>query len=180
MKQNTSNFKRIVLCSLLVSISSTVCADWPQWLGPKRNNISNEKGLLKKWPDDGPKMLWHTDGLGAGYSTVSICDNTIYVTGIKEKSGLQARAGHDKAELTYLRQGHSADQGRSQGQPQQEGCGGYDGEFEHDQEHRGAEHEGRDGYNCRRRQEHADGNEEKAHEYVAQGQDIAEGPLAVR
>ena len=88
MKQNTSNFKRIVLCSLLVSISSTVCADWPQWLGPKRNNISNEKGLLKKWPDDGPKMLWHTDGLGAGYSTVSICDNTIYVTGIKEKTGL--------------------------------------------------------------------------------------------
>lgn len=87
MKLGKLNFKRIILCCFLLSFSGVAHADWAQWLGPKRDNISNEKGLMKQWPEDGPKMLWHTDGLGAGYSTVSICNDTIYVTGIKEKTG---------------------------------------------------------------------------------------------
>jgi outer membrane protein assembly factor BamB len=32
-------------------------------------------------------MLWYTEDLGAGYSTVSICEDTIYVTGLKDKTG---------------------------------------------------------------------------------------------
>lgn len=87
MKENLYYFKRIIFSFFLVSFFSTAFADWPQWLGPKRNNISEEKGLLKEWPENGPKMLWHTGDLGAGYSTVSICNGTIYVTGIKEKTG---------------------------------------------------------------------------------------------
>src|SRR5262249_49133751 len=32
--------------------------DWPGWRGPKRDAVSPEKGLLNKWPDGGPKLLW--------------------------------------------------------------------------------------------------------------------------
>ena len=32
--------------------------DWPQWRGPDRTGVSQEKGLLKKWPAKGPKLLW--------------------------------------------------------------------------------------------------------------------------
>lgn len=32
--------------------------DWPQWRGPRRDGISDEKGLLSSWPDGGPELLW--------------------------------------------------------------------------------------------------------------------------
>jgi len=31
-------------------------ADWPQWLGPDRTGVSQETGLLKEWPKDGPRL----------------------------------------------------------------------------------------------------------------------------
>ena len=60
---------------------------WSQWQGPHRDNLSEETGLLKQWPEEGPKMLWSTEGLGQGYSTVSIADGKIYTTGVIEKEG---------------------------------------------------------------------------------------------
>jgi len=57
---------------------------WAQWRGPDRNGISKEKGLLKSWPEEGPKLLWSTQGLGKGFSTVSIADGTVYATGLKD------------------------------------------------------------------------------------------------
>ncbi len=33
-------------------------SDWPQYLGPDRNSISQEKGLLRSWPESGPEVLW--------------------------------------------------------------------------------------------------------------------------
>jgi outer membrane protein assembly factor BamB len=47
-------------------------ADWPQWRGPQRNGISQERGLLKAWPPEGPKLLWQVRDLGSGYSTPAV------------------------------------------------------------------------------------------------------------
>ncbi len=58
---------------------------WPQFHGPNRDNISAEKGLLKKWPEEGPTLLWTSQGLGHGYSTVSIAEGMIYTAGSIEK-----------------------------------------------------------------------------------------------
>jgi len=54
---------------------------WPQFRGPNRDGRSGETGLLKIWPKEGPKLLWHTNGLGDGYSSLSIADGLIYTTG---------------------------------------------------------------------------------------------------
>ena len=35
--------------------------DWPQWRGPNRDGISLDKGLLKEWPAEGPKVVWQVD-----------------------------------------------------------------------------------------------------------------------
>ena len=35
-----------------------VAADWPQWRGPNRDDVSKETGLLATWPKQGPKLLW--------------------------------------------------------------------------------------------------------------------------
>ena len=54
--------------ALLLWLSVTTPAqDWPQWRGPERSGISQEKGLLKEWPKDGPKLLWQVNDIGDGY-----------------------------------------------------------------------------------------------------------------
>jgi outer membrane protein assembly factor BamB len=52
--------------------------DWPQWLGPDRNNRSRETGLLRAWPRDGPPLAWKVTTLGGGYSTPSIAAGRIF------------------------------------------------------------------------------------------------------
>src|SRR5688500_2531816 len=56
-------------------------ADWPQWGGPNRDHVSKETGLLKEWPDDGPKLLWQAKGLGAGYAAVAVAGDMLYTLG---------------------------------------------------------------------------------------------------
>ena len=60
-------------------------AFWPRFHGPNNDNISTEKGLLKKWPDSGPKLLWTAKGLGVGWSSVSIAGGRIYTAGDVDK-----------------------------------------------------------------------------------------------
>ena len=55
--------------------------DWPQFRGPGRDGISAETGLLDEWPEAGPPLLWQLDGLGRGYSSVSIAGGTVFTMG---------------------------------------------------------------------------------------------------
>ena len=45
--------------------------EWPQLLGPQRNGVSSETGLLDRWPDGGPKEIWRVPG-GVGASGLAI------------------------------------------------------------------------------------------------------------
>jgi outer membrane protein assembly factor BamB len=60
---------------------SLFAADWPQWQGPTRDNLSKEKGLLPEWPKDGPKLLWTCKTLGHGYSGPAVVGDRIYILG---------------------------------------------------------------------------------------------------
>jgi outer membrane protein assembly factor BamB len=50
--------------------------DWPQFLGPDRNGISTETGLLEQWPAAGPKEIWRVPG-GIGMSGFAINDDVL-------------------------------------------------------------------------------------------------------
>jgi len=80
-----------VVSLMLLQSSFASGADWAQWHGPLRDNISTETGLMDQWPQGGPKMLWSVDGIGAGYSTVSIAEGFIYITGMVEKAGMLSK-----------------------------------------------------------------------------------------
>ena len=54
---------------------------WPEFHGPKRDNISPETGLLKRWPEGGPKLIWEYADCGIGFSGMSIADGRIYCAG---------------------------------------------------------------------------------------------------
>ncbi len=62
-------------------------ADISQWRGPNRNGIYNETGLLKKWPETGPEMLWSFEGLGYGHSSAAVTGKNVFVTGMKDTTG---------------------------------------------------------------------------------------------
>jgi outer membrane protein assembly factor BamB len=55
-----------------------LAADWPQYLGPNRNSTSDQKGLLRSWPADGPKVLW-TVSVGRGFGGPVIKDGKVYL-----------------------------------------------------------------------------------------------------
>ena len=67
----------LLACVLWMTVSKEgiaqqqVKGEWPQFLGPQRNGISSETGLLNRWPTDGPKQVWRVAG-GVGMSGMAI------------------------------------------------------------------------------------------------------------
>ena len=60
------------LCGLWESCERTAtAADWPQFLGPQRNGVSLETGLIDTFPAEGPRQVWRRPG-GVGMSGVSV------------------------------------------------------------------------------------------------------------
>jgi outer membrane protein assembly factor BamB len=58
--------------------SQTRADDWPQWLGPKRDGIWRETGIVEKFPEGGPKIRWRTP-IGGGYSGPAVVRGRVYV-----------------------------------------------------------------------------------------------------
>jgi outer membrane protein assembly factor BamB len=72
-----------LLSVIWIDAKTEVPGEWPQWRGPNRDGLSKETGLLKQWPPEGPRQVWKTNGLGNGYSTVSISKGRILTMGVK-------------------------------------------------------------------------------------------------
>ena len=90
-----------LICSLAVA------ADWPQWLGPTRDSISKETGLLNEWPKEGPKLLWRVTGLGEGYGAPAVAGGRIYLVSNQgmEDENLRAMSVEDGKTLWTVRLG---------------------------------------------------------------------------
>src|SRR5262245_52727365 len=72
---------RFSLLALPLFAGVLLAADWPGWRGPDRTGVSKEKGLLKTWPQGGPKLLWTNDKLGMGYSGPAVVGDALYISG---------------------------------------------------------------------------------------------------
>ncbi len=71
-------FRPFVSAILILISISALGADWLQFRGTDRTNISRETGLLRSWPDQGPKVLWKTP-VCEGYAGAAIKDGLIYI-----------------------------------------------------------------------------------------------------
>src|SRR5881394_2047840 len=69
-----------IIVALLVGFSTGICRadDWPQWLGPERDGIWRETGIVKEFPADGPKVRWRVP-VGAGYTGPAVANGRVYV-----------------------------------------------------------------------------------------------------
>jgi outer membrane protein assembly factor BamB len=104
--------KHLVLCLVLVlSGAAASAADWPQWQGSDRNAISQERGLLKEWPKDGPPLAWKVKTLGGGDSAPSVASGRLF--GMSNRGGdevVWALSEKDGKELWVTRLGPAVQQ----------------------------------------------------------------------
>src|ERR1700730_6210952 len=63
---------------ILLFIIPVRADDWPQWLGPKRDGVWRETGILEQFPKDGPKVRWKAP-VGMGYAGPAVADCRVYV-----------------------------------------------------------------------------------------------------
>jgi len=76
-------------CALSLSLAAAWCAaasDWPQFLGPARNAVSPETGLLRKWPEGGPRARWSA-AVQRGYGGAAVLGGKVYI--LDHKAGAQ-------------------------------------------------------------------------------------------
>jgi outer membrane protein assembly factor BamB len=95
---------RCLLHTFVLSLALTPAGradDWPQFRGPRRDDVSAEKGLLKTWPEQGPPLVWRATGLGGGYSSVSVAGDRIYTLGNKGNASHVVALARDTGKVLW-------------------------------------------------------------------------------
>lgn len=72
--------------------------DWPQWMGPQRDNVWREKGILDTFPKDGPKVLWRVP-VRNGYSGPAVADGLVYVTDFVPATDVEDKDNFNRAKF---------------------------------------------------------------------------------
>src|SRR5688500_2705507 len=104
---NLASRATVFTAVLALAAGALPAADFPQWRGPKRDGIAQDKGLLKQWPEGGPKLLWQAKGAGGGYSTPAVAGERVYLMGNRgmDEEFVQARSVADGKEAWTVRVG---------------------------------------------------------------------------
>jgi outer membrane protein assembly factor BamB len=78
---------RMFLCLMVLGATIAQADDWPQWMGPKRDNVWRETGLLDSLPKE-PKIVWRAPVAG-GYSGPAVAGDKVYVTDFVTKDDVK-------------------------------------------------------------------------------------------
>src|SRR3954451_5076903 len=89
---------RLIL--LVLASTSAVCyADsWPQWMGPRRDNVWREDGLLEKFPVGGPDIVWRAPVAG-GYAGPAVTAKRVFLCDYTSDSNVKID-NFDRKEFT--------------------------------------------------------------------------------
>jgi outer membrane protein assembly factor BamB len=77
-----------VACVVWIATPRAQTSDWPQWRGPDRSGISREGGLLRQWPNGGPPLVWTASNLGAGYGSIAVSGDRVFVQGMRNNQSV--------------------------------------------------------------------------------------------
>ncbi|HWN09895.1 MAG TPA: PQQ-binding-like beta-propeller repeat protein [Pyrinomonadaceae bacterium] len=135
MKSRSSAFlAALFFCLLAISFPETArmaASDWPQWRGLARDGISGDRGLLKEWPKEGPKLLWQVNDIGDGYSTPAVVGKRIYLMSNRglENEFVQALSTDDGKVIWTTRVGNVGNQNQNPPYPKARSTPTVDGNF---------------------------------------------------
>jgi outer membrane protein assembly factor BamB len=85
MKLNLS-LAAIMLATTVTSAAVTSAADWPQWMGPKRDDVWTETGIVETFPEGGLTFLWRKP-ISGGFSGPAVAGGRVYVTDYLKSAG---------------------------------------------------------------------------------------------
>jgi len=73
------DMRGILLTAMAMSCAAGLRADdWPQWLGPERDSVWRETGIVSSFPAGGSSVVWRTE-IGSGYSGPAVAGERVYV-----------------------------------------------------------------------------------------------------
>ncbi len=75
-----------LICVCAITLTTIRAEDWPQWQGVHRDGEWRESGLLEKFPEGGPKVLWRAP-IGMGYAGPAVVNGKVYVFDYLLKAG---------------------------------------------------------------------------------------------
>jgi outer membrane protein assembly factor BamB len=84
------NTLKLMMVVVALSGPAAFAADWPWMYGPRRDGTSDQKGLLRAWPEGGPKTLW-TSPVNAGFGGAAVSAGSVYVLDRDEQVGDRLR-----------------------------------------------------------------------------------------
>jgi len=75
-----------VLVGCILFADAGLAEDWPQWLGPNRDSVWREKGIVKEFPEQGLPVRWRV-AVGGGYSGPAVADGRVFVLDYVRSAG---------------------------------------------------------------------------------------------
>src|SRR5262245_4515864 len=77
----------LILTGALIILAAPARAEhWPPWLGPKRDGVWREAGLVEKFPPGGPKEVWRVP-VGVGYAGPAVTQGKVFVLDLVPADG---------------------------------------------------------------------------------------------
>ena len=71
--------RRSIAAFLVAAVpGSGLADDWPQWLGPRRDSVWREEGIVDRFPEEGPPLRWRAT-IAGGYSGPAVAEGRVYV-----------------------------------------------------------------------------------------------------
>jgi outer membrane protein assembly factor BamB len=110
-----------VIGAVLVLVAGAISAqapagDWPQWRGPERTGLSKETSLLRQWPASGPMAAWTATGLGAGYGSLAVSGDRVFVQGMRNSQSVVTALNRADGKVVWVRPlGQAGDNDRGPG-----------------------------------------------------------------
>jgi outer membrane protein assembly factor BamB len=71
-------FRLGIGCAVWLAGCDVRADDWPQWLGPRRDSVWRESGIVEKFSTNGPPIRWRAR-VGGGYAGPSVARGRVYV-----------------------------------------------------------------------------------------------------
>jgi len=88
----------VAVCLALDGGSSARGDDWPQWMGPRRDGVWREAGLVAAIPAAGLPVTWRVPVKG-GYAGPAVADGRVYLMDYDRPAGDVANSPNDRTEL---------------------------------------------------------------------------------
>jgi outer membrane protein assembly factor BamB len=87
---------RTAMLLILVFAPAATADDWPQWMGPNRDGVWPETGIVDRLPPEGPKVLWRTT-VSIGYAGPAVAGNRVYVADYLTTDNIRNRGDFNRA-----------------------------------------------------------------------------------